>query len=595
MKGYNERMETEARECQKCKERFTIDAEDRNFYEQMDVPPPTFCPTCRTKRRMAFWNERNLYRRKDSLEGKEVFSTYPEHAPLQIYEHDYWWSDAWDPMSYGRDYDFSRPFFEQWRDLLHAVPRASREIKTLVDSDYCDNSNNLKNCYLCFDGSYCEDCLYSTQFSYAKNSIDVTCAGRIDQCYEIISSDHCFQTFFAVNSRSCRTSWFLRDCEDCDHCFGCVNLRHKQYHIFNVPYSKEEYTERIKALNTGSYQALQDAWKKTRELWSQHPNKYIHGQQNATAVGDYVSHSKNVRYSYEIYDSANIAYSQRIVWHTADTHDTTGWGDNSQLMYESAVCGEDCERLRFCMFCWPADRDLEYCASCHSSSSLFGCIGLRKKQYCILNKQYSKEEYEDLRRRIIEHMSAQPYHDAQGLSYKYGEFPPAELSPLAYNETVAMDYFPMTKEEVLQEGFAWRDPDEREYKITVVSADLPDHITEATDTLTKEIIGCASCKRAYRILPQELEFYRRFEVPLPRLCHTCRHRDRLALRNPMRWYERTCQCAGAASADGTYKNVSVQHEVHTPAEHCSASFETTYAPNRPDIVYCEKCYNAEVV
>ncbi len=579
--------------CQNCKQSFTIETEDFSFYEKIKVPPPTFCPECRAQRRMSFWNEHNLYRKQELLEGKEIFSTYPEHSPIKIYEHTYWWSDAWDAMKYGREYDFSRPFFEQLRDLMRAVPRSSREIKTLTDSDYCDNSNNLKNCYLCFDASYCNDSMYGVQFSYSNKSLDVFFASRLELCYEILSANRCFQTFFTIESNDCRNVWFSRNCYDCDHCFGCVNLRHKQYHIFNVPYSKEEYEKKLKEFNLGSYASLQTLKSKTRNFWKQFPYKYTHGIQNVNVVGDYVYHSKNVYYSYEIDDSINVRYSQRQVKNASEIYDSTNWGDGSQLMYETVVCGENCHGLKFCMFCWPANRDLEYCISCHSSANLFGCVGLQKKEFCILNRQYSQEEYMRLRDKIISHMNTVPYTDKRGIKYTYGEFPPSEISPFGYNETVATDYFPLTKDEVIKRGFAWRDPERREYQITLAADQLPDHINEATTALTKEIIGCLRCKRAYRIIALELEFYQRFGIPVPRACHNCRYEERLSLRNPLRWYKRSCQCAGDQSDNREYKNVSL-HSGHSHAEHCLGEFETSYSPERPEIIYCEQCYNAEV-
>ena len=47
---------------------------------------------------------------------------------------------------------------------------------------------------------------------------------------------------------------------------------------------------------------------------------------------------------------------------------------------------------------------------------------LKRKQYSILNKQYSKEEYEKLRAHIIEDMKKNPYVDSLGRVYTYGEF-----------------------------------------------------------------------------------------------------------------------------------------------------------------------------
>lgn len=541
---------------------------------------------------MSFWNEHNLYRKKEALYSEEIFSTYPEHSLIRIYEHGYWWSDAWDSMKYGRPYDFSRPFFEQLSDLMLVVPKSSREIKTLAKSDYCDNSNNLKNCYLCFDASYCDDCMYGVQFSYSRNSLDITFAARVELCYEIFSSNRCFQVFFTIESDNCQDSWFLRDCSDCRHCFACVNLRHKQYHIFNVPYGKEDYERKLEEFNLGSYESFRELRQRALDFWKQYPYKYAHGNRNINVVGDYVYHSRNVRYSYEIDDGINIRYSQRLVNNASETYDSTSWGDNSQFMYETLVCGENCHRVIFSMFCWPADRDLEYCVSCHSSANLFGCVGLRNKEFCVLNKQYTREEYEKLQDKIIAHMNEMPYVDKRGIRYAYGEFPPSEISPLTYNETVAADYFPLTKEEVKRDGFAWSDPEQREYQTTIASRQLPDCIDETTVEITKEIIGCERCKRAYRILDGELEFYKRFNVPLPRLCHNCRYHDRLDMRNPPFWYKRSCQCSGARSENGVYQNTA-QH--FHGANHCSNEFETSYAPERSEIVYCEQCYNSEVV
>ena len=198
-------MEMQIKQCKQCKADFPVAFEDVAFYEKMQVPPPTLCPDCRAQRRMAWWNEHNLYRKKDALTGREAFSTYPEHAPIKIYDHDYWWSDAWDVMDYGREYDFSKTFFEQFKDLLHTVPRASREIKTLVNSDYSDNSNNLKNCYLCFDASYCEDLLYCIALQHCKSSMDIYQAARLDFCYELLQCVRMYQCFFSHDCKIAAT------------------------------------------------------------------------------------------------------------------------------------------------------------------------------------------------------------------------------------------------------------------------------------------------------------------------------------------------------------------------------------------------------
>src|SRR3989344_7140965 len=90
--------------CQNCKSNFMIEPEDFSFYEKIGVPPPTFCPECRMQRRFAWRNERTLHRVKCAATGKNVISGFAPDSGYTIYERDYWWSDSWDPTSFGLDY-----------------------------------------------------------------------------------------------------------------------------------------------------------------------------------------------------------------------------------------------------------------------------------------------------------------------------------------------------------------------------------------------------------------------------------------------------------------------------------------------------------
>ncbi|MBI4652913.1 hypothetical protein HY750_01535, partial [Candidatus Kuenenbacteria bacterium] len=115
-------MNTEIKKCQNCSREFQIESEDFEFYEKIKVPAPTFCPECRMQRRMIWRNERSLYKRKCDATGKDIISMFSSDKPMRVYERNYWWSDNWDPIEYGRDYDFSKLFFEQFKKLLEKVP-----------------------------------------------------------------------------------------------------------------------------------------------------------------------------------------------------------------------------------------------------------------------------------------------------------------------------------------------------------------------------------------------------------------------------------------------------------------------------------------
>jgi hypothetical protein len=196
-------------------------------------------------------------------------------------------------------------------------------------------------------------------------------------------------------------------------------------------------------------------------------------------------------------------------------------------------------------------------------------------------------------------MSNMPYLDKKGHTYRFGEFFPIEISPFAYNETIAQEMFPMSKEEVLAQGFNWREQRERNYIPTKNASELPDRIVDVSDSIRNEIIECGhkgkcsdQCTTAFKITSDELKFYKQMEIPLPRLCPNCRHFARVRQRNPIQLWHRKCQCAGTKSENGVYQNTA--KHFHSDG-HCSNEFETSYAPERPEIIYCEKCYQQEVV
>jgi len=56
----------------------------------------------------------HLYHRDCDATGKKIISNFSPDKDYIIYEQPYWWSDKWDFRDYGKDFDFNKPFFEQW-------------------------------------------------------------------------------------------------------------------------------------------------------------------------------------------------------------------------------------------------------------------------------------------------------------------------------------------------------------------------------------------------------------------------------------------------------------------------------------------------
>ncbi len=595
-------MKSEEKQCQNCKQKFAIEPEDFDFYEKINVPPPTFCPDCRLQRRLVFRNELSLYKRKCDLCQKEIISMFRPDAPFTVYCPPCWYSDKWDPLSYGVDYDPSRPFLQQFYELMGRVPlnALNNFYDTLVNSDYTNFVSYLKNCYLLFNSDYNENCFYGVEIESSKDCYNNLAINSCELSANDVNCQKCQRTFYSIDCEASHNVWFSKNLSGCSNCFGCVNLRNKQYCMFNEQLTKEEYEQRLSEFKTSSHAEVEKLIQQARKLWSQNPVKFIHGRFNTNVSGDYIYHSKDVRDTYIATEAQNCRYCLwLLVKPMKDCWDTTEYGDGMERVYDSVTIGNGATDVRFSFLCARNVLDVDYSFLCYGGSHMFGSVSLRKKEYCILNKEYSPEDYAKLKAQIINDTKERPYTDKKGRQYTYGEMFPIELSPFAYNETSAQQFFPLNEQETKEQGYIWLAPSTKDYKIDIKAPELPGTTEETPDDITQKTIGCLhegkcqeQCTTAFRILPQELRFYKQFKLPMPRLCPNCRHYERLAQRNSLKLQHRVCQCSGKTSENGTYNNTATHFH---GSEKCPNEFETTYSLNSPEIVYCEECYQQEVV
>lgn len=568
-------MTSETRNCQNCKNHFIIEPEDFQFYEKVKVPAPTFCPKCRLQRRLAFFNIWHLYKRKCDLCKEEKISIYPPGAPYVVYCPQCWWGDGWDPFSYGRDYDFSRPFFDQLKELWHTVPLPglSIDLDTARVAPYNNHAGHLKNCYLVFFADFCEDCAYG--FYYLKNKMVFDCAIAMlsessYDCMNLFKSSRCVGTRGNITeSLNCT---FLRDSDNCQDCFASANLRNKKYYIFNKAYTKEDYFREVKKWDLGSYRTYQEAERLAREHWKKFPPRPKYDDFSVNSTGSYVFQSKNCKECYEVTGAQDSKFLLMLYMAPIkDCYDYTSWGNNAQLLYECCVAGENVSNMRFCHESGLNFYNGEYCRTSIGGSNHFGCVAAKKGNYCILNKRYPETEFYELRERIIKHMNEMPYTDKLGRVYRYGEFFPPEFSPHAYNETLAQSFFPLSSETAEKSGYRWYEPETHHYQITKSSSALPDHIKDVPDSILSETIGCQTCSRGFKITRLELDFLRQMNLPLPRRCPFCRIGDKFN-----QWVKQLTLVTRTCSK-------------------CGNDFETHYPKEKAEYILCKECYLKEVV
>ena len=495
---------------------------------------------CRRQRRYAQRNDRNMYIRKCDKTGRTIVSAHHPDKPFPVYAIDVWWSDAYDPYSYGRDFDFNRPFFEQFKELSFSVPRAAAIVVNSENCDYTIFTLQCRNCFLSSRLADAEDIYYTYFALKSRSCFDGYNLNECELCYESIDCGKCYQCFYTQSSKGCFNLMFCSDMSGCSDCFGCVGLVQKKYNFFNQQLSKEEYEKRVKEWWDGSH----EAYLRCSAAFEEHRKKFpvraaqIFNSENAS--GTYIFDSKNVFQSFDVTGSEDALNCTQ----TESCKDVM----DCDFMYAcehsyEVIAGGKSMRNLFCFSAVGNNSDMLYSNYCNNGNqNLFGCVGMKQGKYCILNKQYTKEEYEKLATRVIEHMQK---------TGEWGEYFPAELSTVAYNESVAQERFPLSKEEVLARGWNWYDAS-------------PNTVAQAEG---ENVVHCEVSGKAFRLIPQELKFYKDMNLPLPMRHPDVRHKDRLARRNPYELHESTCRKCGAAVMTDQKEDKQI---------------------------YCHKCYLAEV-
>ncbi len=535
--------------CIRCGVYFEISQEDLKFYEKISptfdgkkftIPAPEKCFSCRMQERMIFRNESSLYHRKCSKTGENIIAMYDENVPFPVYSPKIWFGDSWDARDYGRDFDFSRSFFEQFVELRNTVPHLSLISSNNQNCDFCNIVGDCKDSYLIYGSVECEDCYYGSPFK-CKKCCDSLVLRNSELCVQCVDSDKLYGCIHCQNCSNSRDLKFCCGVHNSSDCFACVNLNHKQYCILNKQYSKADYEKLLSQIDLSKHEVVKDVLSKLENLKKQLPQRSYIGTNNEDVSGNYIFNCKDSHNVYGAGECRDTAYSHQVLG-ANDCMDVNN-GEYGELDYEVMGFFSSVNRALFCFFVWDGIDSVYYSAHLNKNvRDCFGCVGLKHAQYCILNKQYKKEEYEKMVAKIIEHM---------GKIGEWGRFFPSDVSSFAYNESTASEYYPLSKDQVLKNGFRWKDIEGAENR-------------GASDAVICEVSG-----KPFKIIPQEKVLYESFGLALPKRSPKQRHLDRVSLRNPMFLWDRKC-------------------------DKCGVEMKSSYAKERIEKVYCEECYLKEV-
>ena len=551
-------MESQTKQCQNCHNDFTITPDDFTFYEKINVSAPTNCPQCRQQQRVHIRNFKTLYKRNSDKSGKSIISMYSVKAPFPVWSHEEWWSDDWDARTYGRAVDFTQPFFPQLQKLWNAVPHYA-VINT--QSENCIYSNAVlksKDCYFVFGCVEDENCAYGHIVWNSKDCFDGLYVYKSELCYECTDILGSYHLLYSQDCESCNDSVGLYDCRGCSNCIGCVGLQQKNYYIFNESVGKEAYEKFLAEHPLHDPAAIKFILEKRDELRKKLPQRYFNGSHNNDVSGDHIYNAKNIHYSFDVKsgeDSKYVFTCRQAI----DSYDISFSAD-VELGYQTLFSnGRNMMSVHTCSNC----TDTYYSENCFNSHNIFGCEGLKSAEYCILNKQYTKAEYEALLPKLIEHMQK---------TGEWGDFFPVTIMPFAYNESVVNEYFPLAKEEAIQKGYRWEDDIPRtKGQETIKNDELPKNPKLFSNDLANQVLRCDTCGYNHRLTLQEITFYKRIGVNIPNDCYHCRHERRMKARNVRTLWPGACV-------------------------KCGKEFQTPYNPKdqKQYKIYCESCYQQEV-
>lgn len=549
------------RTCRFSGERFYVRPEDAEFYQSMRVPLPTLSPAERTRCRLAAAPSYFFFRGVSAATGKPVVTVYPPSAPVKIFEHEFWMSDAWSPMDYGRGIEAGKSFFEQFAALQRDVPRPNlNSHPSNINSEFTNNSVHLKNCYLTFDAIKGENLYYFECCLDNKDCVDCWAILSSDTCYKA-SGERLYKAFFCERTYDTVESYFLYDCRNCTSCFMSSNLRNKSYYFYNQPLSKEEYQRRMAAVNLGNYHELQRYQKDYEAMKLKAFHRNLIAEHSTDSLGHWMFNCKNCYKVLFAFESENVAYSLGFGG-SKDSYDIVG-GINAERCYElMTVSSEKNYNVKFSSFI-DLSTDVEYSDLCRNCSNCFGCAGLSNRSYCIFNKQYTEEEY---------WKKVDEIKTAMLLSGEYGEFFPPGSMILPYNASFNMAYIGFQDvDNARRYGYRIDElPDDThslENPELIAASQLPDDIRDVDDTILQKQIFDEKHNKRFRITPYELEFYRKHNLALPRTYPFMRMQEwRKNFDARLTFYDRSCA-------------------------KCGRTIKTAYAPDAPEKnIYCEQCY-----
>jgi len=543
-------------------------------WKKYSLPTPNLSPKAREIKKMIWRNERNLYKRKCDLTGKDMISVYSPEYEWKVYYFKDFYSDDWNSSDYKIEFNKNKTVKKQLWEFLKNIPKRSINLDDAISMENCDYCNywiESKDSYMCQTPVMSEKCFYSSTPFNSSYCFDTHLCEECENSYESIDCSKSYKLFYCQNVEESSDCYFWKDLKNCNDCIWCVGLRWKKYYIFNKEVWKVKYeAELVKIFN--DYNSFVKFNKKYNLFLEKFLKKNLNNRMSENSYWDWIIWSKNIIFWKDCITLEDSFYCT-VAWITAtDLISCTSVWMNINNLVDSIWCSNSSKSWFLSFASWNNSfylMDVRFSNNCLLSS------WFQNGEYIILNKKYPKDEYEQKAAKIVEKMQEEKI---------WWEFFPSEFSPFPYNDTIANDYYPVKyivyldqnkkiiKREINNEKWEWtvyilesdkflskavldlgwkekinikwrtkENETEIPEWINIINAEkLPEKISEVNDDILSSIIICKKSKRPFKIIKDELEFYKKYNLPLPRLHPEERHKIRFNKRPKNDLFLKSC-------------------------------------------------------
>jgi len=490
--------------CNISGEEKEISVTELELRKKLDLLNPNISPKYIFRELGAFWHHFALHQRKSDFSGKLIISPFSEKCPYPVWDKTEWIENSNPPIF---NFDNLKDFWSQIWDLFRRCPIPHNMGLNNENCDYCDDTWYSKNCYLSHSILRSEDIHYCYRCVELNNCQFCVFSFVSELSIDLTYCENMYNVRYAINSKNCRDSSFLYDCRNCNDCFLSWNLRNKKYCIANKQYTKEEYFEKMKEWDLSS----RNIYEYAKNLLNEYIEKYaLHRSLNIekceNSYGDYIQNDKNCENCFFISNSEDCFNVMRSGW-MKDCIDVISSFECELIAYSSNVQNSSYD-VKF-SYNLSESKFMEYCAHCIQCENCFLSCGLYKKKYCILNKEYSPEDYEREVSRIKEFMKNNDI---------YGKFFPGYFAANPYEESLSYFHFPLSIDEQNKFGFRLNEFEEKEDPGYLNIDIIPNSLSEVSDNIVSKVFWDSNSKKPFQIKEFDVEFARKIQIPLSN-CH----------------------------------------------------------------------------